>query len=102
MEKLKHHIFVCGSFRVAGEPQGICYKKGAMELVPYIDGELVDRGMDNVMVSPTACLKICDRGPIVVVYPEGYWYGNVNSEEDVDEILDALEEGNVAEKYLLK
>ena len=101
MEKLKHHIFVCASFRVSGEAQGICAKKGASAFVPYIDGELVDRGMDNVMVTPTACLKVCDRGPVLVIYPEGWWYAGFNSEEDIDEILDALEDGEVCDKFLI-
>lgn len=101
MEKLKHHIFVCGSFRVSGEAQGVCHKKGASEMVPYIDGELVDRGMANVMVSTTGCLKVCDRGPIMVVYPEGWWFGGFESEDDIDTILDALEEGEAAEEFLL-
>jgi len=102
MNQLKHHILVCGSFRVSGESQGICHKKGANTLVPYIDGELVDRGFKNVMVTPTGCLKICDRGPIMVVYPEGYWYGGVETEDAVDAILDALEDGKPCEEYLLK
>lgn len=101
MEKLKHHIFVCCSFRVSGEAQGICHKKGAAEFVPYIDGEIVDRGMDNVMVSTTGCLKVCDRGPVMVVYPEGWWFGGFESEDDIDTILDALEEGEAAEEFLL-
>ncbi len=102
MEKLKHHIFVCGSFRVGGDAQGYCDKKGSNALVPYIDGELVDRGMSDVMVTPTACLKVCDRGPIMVIYPEGYWYGGIETEDQIDEILDALEDGGGAcEEYLL-
>ncbi len=37
----------------------------------------------------------------MVIYPQAYWYRGVNSEEVVDEILDALEAGEPAEKYLL-
>jgi (2Fe-2S) ferredoxin len=37
----------------------------------------------------------------MVVYPENYWYGKVESEEALDEILDALNEGKAAEKYLI-
>ncbi len=73
MEKPEHHIFVCMSFRGL-EPKGKCIKKNAPELLGYLESELADRGMDNVMVSTTGCLKLCDNGPIVVVYPEGYWY----------------------------
>ena len=52
------------------------------------------------MVSSTGCLKVCDRGPAMVVYPEGWWYGEL-TEERVDEILDALQEGKAVEEYLL-
>lgn len=102
MEKPKHHIFVCASFRANGEPQGACHKKGSMGLLPYLESELADRDMNQVSVSSTGCLKACDRGPILVVYPENYWYGKVESQSAVDEILDALEEGRAAEAYLLK
>jgi (2Fe-2S) ferredoxin len=37
----------------------------------------------------------------MVVYPQAYWYRGIDGEEAVDEILDALEEGKAAEKYLL-
>ncbi len=31
-------------------------------------------GEANVLVTRCDCLKMCDRGPIAVVYPEGVWY----------------------------
>ncbi len=99
MEKPGKHILVCGSFRASGEPQGVCHKKGALGLIPYIESELADRGMSDVVVSMTGCLKVCDRGPAMVVYPENTWYGGVESEDDVDAILDAMEEGEVATDY---
>ncbi|MBN1498735.1 MAG: (2Fe-2S) ferredoxin domain-containing protein [Spirochaetes bacterium] len=101
MEKPNHHIFVCSSFRSSGEPQGVCHKKGAANFLSYIEGELSDRGMTDVVVSSTGCLKACDRGPIMVIYPENYWYGGVESEDIIDEILDSLEDGKAAEDYLL-
>ncbi len=101
MKKPEHHIFVCCSFRASGQPQGVCHKQGSAGLLPYLEEELADRGMESVMVSTTGCLKVCDRGPAMVIYPENIWYGNINSEEDIDAVLDALEEGNIAEKYLI-
>lgn len=101
MTKPKHHIFVCCSFRASGEPQGVCHKKGAAEFLPYLESELADRGLADVQVSSTGCLKVCDRGPALVIYPENYWYGGIDSEDKLDEILDALEEGKAAEEYLI-
>jgi (2Fe-2S) ferredoxin len=100
MKVPKHHLFVCGGFRTRGDAQGACTKKGSLSLVQYLENELVDRDLEDTMVSSTGCLKLCDRGPVLMVYPEGYWYGNVD-EDSLDEILDALEEGEPATEYLL-
>ncbi len=100
MEKPAHHILLCASFRVTGEPKGICHKKGSTGLLQYIEEEVLDRGMD-VLLSTTGCLKQCEKGPVMVVYPDNQWYGGVDSEERVDEILDALEGSEIAEEYAL-
>ncbi|HSM74569.1 MAG TPA: (2Fe-2S) ferredoxin domain-containing protein [Desulfobacterales bacterium] len=98
MEKPKHHICVCASFRAGGDPKGVCHKKGSVGFLPYIENEILDRGLD-AQVTSTGCMKVCDFGPVMVVYPEGHWYGNVDSEEAIDEILDALEAGAPAAQY---
>jgi (2Fe-2S) ferredoxin len=100
MEKPKHHVFVCASFRVAGEAKGVCHRKDAGSLLQYLQSELSDREMDDVMVSSTGCLNLCEHGPVMIVYPEGYWYGEVN-EEKIDSILDALQEGKTADGQLI-
>ena len=101
MKKPTHHIFVCGSFRANGAPQGVCNKKNWMQLLQHLEQELSDRGMAGVTVSSTGCLKLCDAGPAMIVYPQNWWYGRVENETALDEIIDALEEGRPAEHYLL-
>jgi (2Fe-2S) ferredoxin len=98
MEKPKYHLLVCSSFR-GTEPRGVCHAKGAQGLLPYLESEIADRGLD-ALVSSTSCLKACDEGPALAVYPAGHWYGGV-TEQAVDAILDALEAGGVAQEYLL-
>ncbi len=99
MQKPDYHVFVCNSFRVGGDPQGTCNRKDATGLLQYLEEEIVDRGIDAV-VSSTGCLKMCEKGPVVVVYPQAWWYGEVN-EETIDQILDAMEQGEPAEPVLL-
>ena len=101
MKRPKHHIFVCGSFRANGGPQGVCNKKNSMQLLQYLEQELSDRGLADVTVSSTGCLKVCDAGPAVVIYPENWWYGPVESEGAIDEIINALEKGKPASEYML-
>lgn len=100
MDKPNCHIFVCASFRADGDAKGVCNKKGSVGLLPYIENEILDRGMD-AQITSTGCMKACDYGPVMVVHPQGHWYGKVESEDIVDEILDAIEDGEIANQYLI-
>jgi (2Fe-2S) ferredoxin len=99
MNRPEHHIFVCASFRAGGEQQGVCGNKGATDLLGYIENEIIDRGLD-AMVTSTGCLNLCEKGPVLIVYPAGDWYGEVD-EAKADAILDALEEGEPATEHQL-
>lgn len=91
------HFFICNSYRVAGEAKGVCNTKGAGDLLAYLETEILDRGMD-AQVSGCGCLKVCTKGPVMVLYPEGKWFGEV-TEEKVDSILDALEDGGDTSEF---
>jgi (2Fe-2S) ferredoxin len=67
----------------------------------YLQEELSDRGLADVAVSCTSCLRICDRGPALVVYPENWWFGRIGSEEAVDAVIDSIEKGSPAGEYLV-
>ena len=99
MNKPQYHFLVCNSFRLSGDAQGVCNKKDAPSLLQYLEEEILDRGIDG-MVSSTGCLKLCDKGPVMVVYPAGWWYGELD-EEKLDSILDALEDETVVTEYLI-
>lgn len=100
MKKPAHHIFVCCSYRASGEPRGVCHHKRSLSLIQYLETELDDRGLSDVMVSSTGCLKMCDYGPVMVIYPEGHWYGHL-TEGVIDDVLDALEKGQPAAIHLI-
>lgn len=98
MKKPTYHILVCNSYRVAGDAQGACNRKGASQFIQYITEESADRGLD-VAVSSTGCLNVCAQGPVMVVHPNNYWYGGIESTDIIDEILDSLENDELCEKY---
>ncbi len=95
----ERQIIVCQSFRVAGDRKGLCHKQ-TDGFLQYIEEEILDRGLD-CLVSATTCLKQCERGPIMVIQPENWWFGKVDSEDAIDAILDGLEDGEPAREYLL-
>lgn len=88
MEKPNKHIFVCSSSRINGQQKGYCHSKNAVGLVELFMEEVMERDLSGeVMVTNTGCLAICEKGPIVIIYPDNVWYGNV-SEDDVEEIVE--------------
>lgn len=101
MEKPKYHIFVCVSSRLTGENKGFCVQQQGKEIVQAFVEEIQDRDLDSeVMITTTGCVGICSMGPIVMVYPEQTWYGKVTV-DDVEEIVDAIEEGGTVERLII-
>ena len=85
MNKPTKHIFVCTSSRMTGVAKGFCHTKGAIEIIQRFTEKLEEEDITDVMVSNTGCFGICEKGPIVTVYPDNVWYGSVST-DDVDEI----------------
>lgn len=102
MYKPKYHIFVCSSSRINGEQKGFCLQKGAVEIINNFMEEIQNRELDgDVMITNTGCLGICSKGPIVIVYPEGIWYGSVKP-GDVEEIMNShIEGGEIVSRLAL-
>ena len=87
------HFFVCNSFRLTGDAQGMCNKKKAVSLLQYLNDEIISRGID-AMVSSTGCLKVCEKGPVMIVQPDNVWFGEM-TEERIDAVLDGIEDGEL-------
>lgn len=94
-----NQILVCQSFRLKGDPKGICHKK-TEGFLQYLEEEILDRGLD-CQVTATGCLKQCENGPAMVLQPQNWWFKGVDSEEAIDAILDGLEDGNPPAEYLI-
>lgn len=59
-------------------------------------------GPGGTRVNTAGCLDRCDKGPVLVVYPEATWYTYVDK-EDLDEILEQhLKGGEVVERLLIR
>ncbi len=81
------HIFICTNQRPEGARK-CCGEEAGMSLVREFKQQLKDRGLNGEMRAQKAgCFDLCDHGPVVAIYPEGIFYGNV-SKDKVKEIID--------------
>ncbi len=69
----RRHIFLC-----ADQTKPKCsQKERSIEAWNYLKKRLRELGLSErggVLRTKANCLRICEGGPIAVVYPEGTWY----------------------------
>jgi (2Fe-2S) ferredoxin len=99
MSHFQHHVFFCTNQRANGE--SCCNDHGANDIRAYAKDRvksLGDQIPGKVRINSAGCLDRCDKGPVMVIYPEAVWYTYVDK-DDVDEIIEShLGQGKVVER----
>jgi len=70
---IKRHIFLCCD---QSTPK-CCDRAGGLASWNYLKGRLDElhlTGKGGIYRTKANCLRICQQGPIAVVYPDGIWY----------------------------
>jgi (2Fe-2S) ferredoxin/predicted O-methyltransferase YrrM len=85
MEPFRFHVYVCDQKKPEGAPS--CTARGSAAVLEALRREIAAQGLsDAVQLTTCGSLGLCERGPNLVVYPEGYWYSGVRP-EDVPEVV---------------
>ena len=99
MSHYTRHIFFCTNQRANGE--ACCQDHGASEMRLYAKErakELVPKSAGRMRVNSAGCMDRCEKGPVMVVYPEAVWY-RYGGKADIDEIIsEHLLNGRVVER----
>jgi len=97
MEPFRYHVYVCDQQKPEGVP--CCWARGSARVIDVLRREIAARGlMEKVQITVCGSLGLCERGPSMVVYPEGIWYSGVKP-EDVPELVRVhFQEGRVVDR----
>ena len=74
LEKFRRHIFLC----VDPDEPKCCSREQSLAAWDFLKTRLKELNLVGaqplVYRTKASCLRVCTRGPIAVVYPEGVWY----------------------------
>jgi len=73
IESAKRHIFLCAD---QTNPK-CCRHEAGLESWYFLKARLKELSLDGengIYRTKANCLRVCKRGPVAVVYPEGIWY----------------------------
>ncbi len=99
----KYHVFFCINRREDGWP--CCQDHHSLEMRSYMKKRIEEEGKSGegeIRINTAGCLGRCDRGPVMVIYPQAVWY-TYHGEEDIDEIIASLiNDGGKIERLLIR
>ena len=85
MEPFRYHVYACQQEKPGGAP--CCSARGSAAVLDALRKEIAAQGLlGDVQVTTCGSLGMCERGPNMIVYPEGIWYSGVQP-SDVPEIV---------------
>jgi len=80
-----------------------CVASGADEVIAAFQAEIEKQGLTaTVDTKGTGCPGFCERGPVVVIYPEEICYLQVTAEDVPDIVAQTLKENKVVDRLLFE
>ena len=80
-----------------------CHAQGAETIVGVFREEIRKRGLEkSVDIRTTGCHGFCERGPIVLIHPEGIFYGGIKIRDIPEIVSETIINGKIVDRLLYR
>lgn len=71
LSRIQRHIFICAD----SSTSKCCTSDAGIAAWMFLKRRISELGLEPRLYRTKAnCLRVCQQGPIVVIYPDGIWY----------------------------
>jgi len=97
MEVFRYHIYLCAQPKPEGAKS--CAGAGAEQTLAELRAQVSKSGLDSeVQITACGCLGLCEKGPNLVIYPDGVWYSGVTPDQAAEIVESHLKAGKPVER----
>ncbi|ADL11819.1 NADH-quinone oxidoreductase subunit NuoF [Acetohalobium arabaticum] len=91
----RSHIIICGGTG--------CVSSGCEEVQKALEDELDKQDLtDEINIVETGCHGLCEKGPVMVIYPEGIFYCELQPEDMEELVTEHILKDRIVDRLLYK
>lgn len=96
LDRIQHHLFLC-----ADQTEPICCQKEAgLAAWQYLKRRIKELDLETQVFRTKAnCLRVCEQGPILAIYPDRVWYHSATAPVLERILQEHVIGGNVVQEF---
>ena len=103
--RISHHLLLCATptkAKCCDPDLGAASWSELKRVVKQLGLEDPGRPEGIVLRTKADCLRVCEQGPVLLIWPDGYWYGSVTPDRVLPILKKHVIAGEPVKEWLIR